>query len=137
MTHKIPILHHVPWVKNGPRTPTQHWFSLEPACCSNSVSHSNKFYSPLILPHVWKFFSKPCMDNNIFGGPYGELVFLPPPSCFSFLLKTLCKQASAVEATEELWPGLPSGVFQMPHCSMRPSSCCPNGRGSLLFLLSN
>ena len=57
----------------------------------------------------------------------GNLGSLPPPPRFSFLIGTLCHQASAVEATEELWPGLPSGVFQRPHCSLCPSSCHLNG----------
>ena len=38
--------------------------SLELACCSNSVSHSNKFYSPFILPHVWKFSSNTHTDHG-------------------------------------------------------------------------
>ena len=52
MTHKtlIPLL--VPWVKSGLKTPVQCWFSLELVHCSNSVSHSNKLYFPLILSHV-------------------------------------------------------------------------------------
>ena len=33
-------------------------------CCSNNVSHSNKLYPPLILPHVWKFFSNPHTDHD-------------------------------------------------------------------------
>ena len=40
--------------------------SLEPACCSNHVSLSNKLYSPLILSHVWKFFSIPHPDHGTF-----------------------------------------------------------------------
>ena len=43
--------------KSGPRTPVQGRFSLELACCSNSVSYSNKLHFPLILSHIWKFFS--------------------------------------------------------------------------------
>ena len=39
---------------------------------------------------------------------------------FSFLTGTLIQKATALEATEECWPGLPSGVFQTPHCSLRP-----------------
>ena len=52
--------------KSGIRTPAQRWFSLELARCSNSISHSNKLYFPLILPHVWKFFSNPHMDHDIY-----------------------------------------------------------------------
>ena len=40
----------------GLRTPIQHRFSLELACYSNSISHPNKLYFPLILSYVWKFF---------------------------------------------------------------------------------
>ena len=47
--------------------------SLEPARCSNSISHSNKLYSPLILPHVWKLFSSPCTDHDT---THFELIFL-------------------------------------------------------------
>ena len=53
-----------PRYKSGLRTLVQHWFSLELASCSNSVSHSNKLYFPLILSHVWKFFSNPHPDHN-------------------------------------------------------------------------
>ena len=42
---------------SGLRTPAQHPFSFALACSSNSVPHSNKFYFPLILSQVWKFFS--------------------------------------------------------------------------------
>ena len=34
----------------------------ELACSSNSVSSSNKLYSPLILSHVWKLFSNWSLD---------------------------------------------------------------------------
>ena len=34
-----------PGYKNGPRIPIQHRLSLEPAHCSNSVSHCNKLFS--------------------------------------------------------------------------------------------
>ena len=52
-----------PGYKSELRTPVHHWFSLELACSSNSISHSNKLYLPLILSHVWKFFSNPCPDH--------------------------------------------------------------------------
>ena len=32
-----------------------------------------------------------------------------------------------MEATEELCPGLPSGMFQRPQCSLGPSGCHPTG----------
>ena len=49
--------------KSGLKTPVQCQFSLELAHCSNSVSQSNKLYFPLILSHVWKFFSN-CAQNT-------------------------------------------------------------------------
>ena len=64
MTSKTPIPLLVPGYKSGLRTPIQCWFSLELACCYNSVSQSNKVYFPLILSHVWKFFSNPCTDHD-------------------------------------------------------------------------
>ena len=45
--------------KSGLKTPIQCQFSLELARCSNSISHSNKLYFPLILSPVWKFFPNP------------------------------------------------------------------------------
>ena len=56
---------------------------------------------------------------------------------FSFFKGVLYQQTSVVEATEELCPWLPSGVFQRPHCSLCPSSCCLNRWGSLFCLLAN
>ena len=50
----------------GIKTPVQCQFSLELACCSNSISHSDKLYFPLILSHVWKFFSNLCSHHDIF-----------------------------------------------------------------------
>ena len=49
MPHPISTWSHslYPEYKSGLRTPVQHQFSLELARCSNSVSHSNKFYFPL------------------------------------------------------------------------------------------
>ena len=108
--------------KSGLRTPVQRRFSLELARCSNSISHSNKLYLSFVLSHIWKFFSNPCADHDVFGGPYRELRW---PT--SFLKRTLCQEASAVEAIGEFWPGLPSGVFQRPHYPLSPSRRCPNG----------
>ena len=65
MTCKIPIPLLVPWVESGLRTSIQCWFSLELPYCSNSIFHSNKLYFPLILPHVWKFFSNLRIDNDM------------------------------------------------------------------------
>ena len=108
--------------KSGLRTAVQCPFSLELAHCSNSVFHSNKLYFPFIVSHVWRFFSNLCLDHDIFGGLYWELgVSFLLTTRFSFFTGTLCEQ-SAVEMTEELWAGLPSGVFQRPHCSPCPSS---------------
>ena len=42
----------------------RHRLFLEPAGCSNSVSSSNKLYSPLILPHIWKLFSNLHIHHN-------------------------------------------------------------------------
>ena len=64
MTCKTPSHSLYPGYKSGLRTPVEHRFSLELACCYNSVSHSNKLYFPLILSQVWKLFSNPHMDHN-------------------------------------------------------------------------
>ena len=77
MTQRTPIPLLYPGYKSGLKTPVQCQFSLELARCSNSISHSNKLYSPLILPHFWKFFSKPHLYYNIFGAPYGDWGFFP------------------------------------------------------------
>ena len=53
-----------PGYKSGLRTSVQHQFSLGLTCCSNSVSHSNNLYFPLILSHVWKFFSNSHPDHD-------------------------------------------------------------------------
>ena len=68
MTRKTPSHSLHPGYKSGLRTPIQHRFSLELACCSNSISHSNKLYFPLILSHVWQFFSNPHPDHDISPG---------------------------------------------------------------------
>ena len=57
----------------------------------------------------------------------GNLGSLPPPPRFSFL--TLREQVSAMEATEELWPGLPSGVFQRPPGLLCPVVAAQTGEG--------
>ena len=62
MIRKTPIPLLVP--HTGLRTRVHRRFSLELARCSNSVSHSNKLYFPLILSHVWKFFSNLSPDHN-------------------------------------------------------------------------
>ena len=79
-----PLSHSLyPGYKSGLRTPVQRQLCLELAHCSNSVSHSNKLYFPLILSHVWKFFSNPHLDydtcfNNMSRSPELTLVpFLP------------------------------------------------------------
>ena len=60
-----PISHSLyPGYESGLRTRVQHLFSFELACCSNSIPHSNKLYFPLILSHVWKFFSNPSPDHK-------------------------------------------------------------------------
>ena len=65
MILKTPILLLCPGSKDGLRTPVQRWLSPELAGCSNSISHFNKLYFPLILSRVWKFFSNPHMDHDI------------------------------------------------------------------------
>ena len=69
------------------------------------------------------------------GGLWGLLSGDPPPISFplSFFLGPSANRQVAVEATEELWPASPSGVSRRPHCSLCPSSCRPNGWGSLFF----
>ena len=60
-----PLSHSLyPGYESGLRTPVQCQFSLERAHCSNSISHSNKLYFPLILSHAWKFFSNPHLDHD-------------------------------------------------------------------------
>ena len=66
-----------------------------------------------------------------------ELLPLWLPLWFSplfFLLTPSANRPVAVEATKELW--LSSGVFQRPHCSLGPSSCCQMGEGFSFWLLS-
>ena len=53
-----------PGYKSGLRTPVQLWFSLELACCSNSVSHSDKLDPSFILSPIWKFFFNPCLATT-------------------------------------------------------------------------
>ena len=139
-----PLSHSLhPGYKNESKTPI-HWrLSLtvrKPARCAGS-------HSPLPTLINFILLSSCLMSGNSFQTCTQTTTFLvartgtlgsPPwPPCFSFLIGTLWKQANAVEATEELRPGLPSGVFQRPHCSLHPSSCRSNGWGSLLFLLFN
>ena len=64
MTRKTPSHALHPGYKSELRTAVQGRFSLELAHCSNSISHSNKLYFPLILSNVWKFFSNPLMDHD-------------------------------------------------------------------------
>ena len=60
-----PLSHSLyPGYERGLRTPVQQPFSSELAHCSNSVLHSNKLYFPLILSHVWKFFSNTSPDHK-------------------------------------------------------------------------
>ena len=80
----------------------------------------HKLKNQTLLSHVWKFFSNSHPDHDIFGALFKDLESLVPPPHFCFLIGTLCQQATAVAATLELWRGLPSGVFQMPHCSLHP-----------------
>ena len=61
----------LPGYKNRVTARVQCRLSLELACCSDSVSHSNTLYLPLIVSHVWKFFSNPRTDHD--RGPLGIL----------------------------------------------------------------
>ena len=64
--HARPLFHSLyPGYNSGLEYSVQCQFSLELARCSNSISHSNKLYFPLILSHVWKFFSNPHPDHDI------------------------------------------------------------------------
>ena len=87
-----PLSHSLyPGYKSELRTPVQGRFSLELAHSSNSVSHSNKLYFPLILSHVWKFFSNLHSDHDIFFigvscNIFSYLEFL----CINFFLNCLC-----------------------------------------------
>ena len=101
MTHPIskwptrPLSHSLyAGYKSGLRTPVQHGFSLELARCSNSISQSNKLYFPLILSHVWKFFSIPSPNNNYpfsvyLGYPQTETLYLLNNSSPSLLHQSL------------------------------------------------
>ena len=61
-----PLSHSLyPDYTSGLRTPVQHLFSLELAHCSNSISHSNKLYFPLILSHVWKYQPAPRPEQSV------------------------------------------------------------------------
>ena len=63
-----PLSHSLyPAYKSGPRTLVQRWFFLELSRFSNRVSHSNKFYFPPILSHIWQFFFNPCTDYTAQG----------------------------------------------------------------------
>ena len=56
----------------------------------------------------------------------------PPLSPFFFLfffLKPSVNRQVSMEAIEELWPGLLSGMFQSLHCPLWASSCHPSGQG--------
>ena len=67
-----PLSHSLyPGYKNRLTARVQCRLSLELACCSDSVSHSNTLYLPLIVSHVWKFFSNPRTDHD--RGPLGIL----------------------------------------------------------------
>ena len=67
-----------PGYKSGLRTPVQCRLSLELARWSNSVSHSNKLYFPLILSHVWKFFSNPRLDHNTVEHHFKGIILVRP-----------------------------------------------------------
>ena len=76
--HARPLFHSLyPGYNSGLEYSVQCQFSLELARCSNSISHSNKLYFPLILSHVWKFFSNLCPDHD---NP-AYLIYMQSTSC--------------------------------------------------------
>ena len=82
------------------------------------------------------YFQTHVCTTEFFGSLYRDSEFLPPSSRLSFLIGTLCKQASGYGSKGELWQELPSCMFQRPHHPLRPSSCHPNGWGSLWLLFN-
>ena len=125
-----------PGYKSGLRTPVQYQFSLELVHCSNSVSHSNKLYFPLILSYVWKFFSNSHLDHDIFVAYMGTWGLFPTSSLLLSHRDPLwtgrcCGSNWGTLARVTLW------CVPKAHSSLSPSSCHPNGWGSLLCLLSN
>ena len=86
-----PLSHSLcPGFKGVLRTALQHRFFLELARCSNGVSHSNKLYFPLILSHVWKFFSNLCSHHDIFFIDVNCHIFSYPEFlCINFFLNCL------------------------------------------------
>ena len=133
-----PLSHSLyPEYKSGLRTPVQRQFSLELARCSSRVSHSNKLHFPLVLSHVWKFFSNSCPDHTIFGGPYGDLGSLP------YLLTSPFSEGPSANR-QVLWKQLRNSGQGYPLvCSKGPAAhCAPEaatqmGEGLFPCLLSN
>ena len=80
--------------------------SLQLACHSNSVSQSNKLYSPFILSHVWKFLSDSCTSTSEFVQSCPTLA--PPSMEFS---------------RQKYWGGLPFlSPMDLPYPGIEPRS---------------
>ena len=94
---------------------------------SNSISHSNKLWSPLILHYAWKFLSSSHADHDSLVAPMGTLEVTPSFSD-SFPI-------SPLQTDEVLWRQLRnSGQDYSLECSKGPtahcaSSCHPSGWG--------
>ena len=114
-----------PEYKSGLRTPVQRRFSLELARCSNSVSHSNKLHFPLILSHVWKFFSNPRPDHDIFGGLYRDLGVSSPTS--SLLLSH--RDPLRTGKWKQLRNSGQLTLWCVPKASLRPIATARTGEG--------
>ena len=72
---------------------------------------SNKFYLLYVLPCVWRFFSNPCSDHDIWWPVRGSPGGISFPTSSPHSLGPSVNRQVAVEATEELWPGPHPGVF--------------------------
>ena len=81
------------------------------------------------------YFPTHAWTTEFFGSLYRDSEFLPLSSRLFFLIGTLCKQASGYGSNEELWPVLPSCMFQGPHHPLC-SSCHPDGWRSLWLLFN-
>ena len=111
-----PVSHSLyPGYESGLRTPVQPLFSFELACCSNSIPHSNKLYFPLILSHVWKFFSNLSPDHK--KGYYPIQFILVAQSCL-----TLCDPMIAASQASLSMINSQSLLKLMSIVSVMPSS---------------
>ena len=114
--------------KNWLLTNRRGQLSIGPAYCFISVSHSNKLYSPLLLPHIWKFFPNPCPDHDsylllgVFTSFVWSLCAYNNIKCdMPFPLLICCQFNSQAPHTELKSRGK---VF-LPYTSSIASSLCP------------